>query len=90
VIWVGLDRKKISEAQRGPVWGFQKFLPVEGEFVPVPPRIAAVLYGNRYHRTPFLHVPGADPELDAEVSKLLALADGAPPSQWGICRKVTA
>lgn len=89
LVWIGIDPKVISQAQRGPIYSFEHFLPIEEEINlrSIYPILAGLLYDSKtYQRVPIMHVPGDDPKLDAEVRALLKLAEKAPASKWGVCK----
>lgn len=89
LVWIGIGPKVISQAQRGPIYSFEHFLPAERE-VDVRssyPTLAAMLYDTKtYQRVPIMNVAGGNPKLDEEVKALLKMAEKAPASKWGVCR----
>jgi hypothetical protein len=93
LVWIGIKPRIVGQAARAPVYAFDDhfFVPtgkidIRSDF----PTLAGIMYGtSSYVRTPFEHVPGGDSALDEEVGRLLKLAENAPASKWGTCRRQT-
>jgi hypothetical protein len=89
LVWIGIVPEEIgAEVKGAPVLKFAHFLPLPLKYVKLRnhyPALAWVMFdGPNYHRAAFMHSPGSNPGLDAEVAQILELAKDAPPSLWGI------